>query len=342
MCHSLAQSDYLHKENPVALSVGIGLTSDCNLDCPHCYRPTDKVYALTLEDVKTVCEHLPARSIGLGTGENGLHPEFLGVITYLREQGIRLSMASNGFTLNELPEEQLMAFHDVEVSIDWPTEKEQDEFRGPGNWQDVHRAIARCQRLGLRVSILSTMMSANYDRMGHMLELARSQGVNLRVNVYQPVRSSRFVLSYDEFWEGFRRLLGSSRLVSCTEPVVSAVLGQGVPSVCGKESVRITPQGYVTPCVYWPTHSSTISDLPGLGERVLRTPEFRRATEIPPSARDCLCQGGCASRRALLGNLDQHDPYCPWVRGDSIDLDYALAPQQDLVRARNYCTTIVT
>ena len=323
------------------LSVGVGLTSDCNLNCAHCYRPTDKVYALSLKDVKTVCEHLPVRSIGLGTGENGLHPEFLSIINYLRDQGIKLSMASNGYTLNKLSDEHLIGFNDVEVSIDWPTEKEQDSFRGPGNWKDVHRSILRCKQLGVRVSILSTMTSANYRVMDRLVALARFQEVNLRVNVYQPVQNSRFVLTYDQFWEGFRRLLGSSRLLSCTEPVVSAVLGQGVPSVCGKESVRVTPQGYVTPCVYWPTHSTTVDDLPRLGERILETSEFQRAIEIPPSTKDCRCQGGCASRRALLGNLDQHDPYCPWVRDDTIDLDYEMAPQQDLVRARNYCTTIV-
>ena len=331
----------------LALSVGVGLTSECNLACAHCYRPTDKVYELTLEDIALVCEHLPVSSMGLGTGENALHPQFLQIVAFLHDRDIKLSMASNGYSLNSMPDEYLQCFHDVEVSVDFPTQEEQDAFRGRGNWHDVHQAIARCQAVGSRVSMLCTMMNTNYDRMNDLAELARSYDVNLRVNVYQPVHSTHFGLGYEQFWEGFRRLLGSAKLLSCTEPVVSAVLGSGVASVCGRESIRVTPAGYVLPCVYWPERSLTLKDLARLGETILDTSQFRRATQVPPSAANCPCQGGCASRRALAVHrseavdLDQHDIYCPWERGETIELAADLAPEADLVRARNYCTTIV-
>jgi MoaA/NifB/PqqE/SkfB family radical SAM enzyme len=325
----------------VALSVGMGLTNDCNLHCAHCYRPTDGVHTLTLGDVARVCEHLPVGSIGLGTGENALHPQFLEIVTYLHARGIKLSIASNGYSLNTMPEEYLRCFHDVELSIDFPSEDEQDAFRGQGNWRDVHRAMERSVKAGVYVSILATMMNTNYDRMDQLAALARSLAVNLRVNVYQPVQNARFTLGYGEFWEGFRRLLGVSRLVSCTEPVVSAVLGGGVAPTCAHESVRITPLRRVTPCVYWPDSSLGLEDLSRLGVGILDTPVFRSARQVPPSAAQCPCQGGCAGRRALLGALDQHDIYCPWNRGDAIHLDHTLAPATDLVRKRNYCTTIV-
>ncbi|MBN1401804.1 MAG: radical SAM protein [Anaerolineae bacterium] len=326
----------------MAFSLGIGLTSDCNLECPHCYRPTDRVYALSLSDVQAVCQSLEIRSAGLGTGENALHPDFRRIVAYLNAQGIRLSMASNGYSLNTMTEEELRCFHDVEVSIDFPREEEQDRFRGSGNWRDVHRAMERCQALGIEVSILTTMMNINHDQMAAMARLAHAQGVNLRVNVYQPVQNGRYTLSYEQFWTGFRELFGASTLLSCTEPVVRAVLGMdGVRSPCGYESVRVTPQRQVAPCVYWPGSSLTIEDLTRLGGAVLETPQFEQARRVPSAAADCPCQGGCASRRALLGTLDAHDPYCPWIRGDRITLDVSLAPEKELVRARNYCTTIV-
>jgi len=326
----------------VGFSIGIGLTNDCNLNCAHCYRPTDRIYYLGLADIKTICQHLPVDAMGMGTGENSLHPQFLEIVSYLRDQGIKLTMASNGYGLNTIPDEYLRAFHDVEVSIDFPTEQEQDSFRGPGNWHDVHAAIERCRKLGIQVSILATMMSTNYDKMGQMVGLARSVGTNLRVNAYQPVQTDRFRLSYEQFWEGYRGLLRSAQLVSCSEPVVKAVLGQTpVFSPCGSHSIRFTPQGQVIPCVYWPGGSLTIADVPRLGEKILETPEFQLARQVPLSAKDCLCQGGCASRRALSGQLNRHDEYCPWVRGDKIDLEAELAPQKDLPRGRNVCTTIV-
>jgi MoaA/NifB/PqqE/SkfB family radical SAM enzyme len=323
-------------------SIGIGLTNDCNLSCAHCYRPTDQVYCLSLEEVQTICRHLPVSAMGMGTGENSLHPQFFEIVGYLRTQGIKLSMASNGYSLTTLPEEVLCAFHDVEVSIDYPSERDQDLFRGQGNWREVHAAIERCQALGIEVSILATLMNTNYDQMGNLARLARSRGTNLRVNVYQSVQTDHFALSYEQFWEAYRQLFASAQLVSCSEPVVRAVLGlEPVFSPCGRHSIRFTPQGTITPCVYWPDSSLTVADVPRLGERILETPEFQEARQVPPAAADCPCQGGCASRRALAGELNQHDPYCPWARGDEIALEAEMAPGKDLTRARNVCTTIV-
>ena len=323
-------------------SIGIGLTNNCNLDCAHCYRPTGQIYNLSLDQIKTICASVPVDAMGMGTGENYMHPQFVEIVDYVSGQGIKLTMASNGYSLNHMPEGTLRAFHDVELSIDFATEREQDLFRGPGNWRDVHAAIERCRGLGIEVSILTTLMSVNYHQMEEMVALARSVGTNLRVNVYQPVNTDDYRLSYGQFWEAYRRLFGAGQLVSCSEPVVRAALGLDAFSPCGRQSIRFTPTGRVIPCVYWPGDSLTIENVPSLGEGILQTREFERARQVPPAAADCPCQGGCASRRALSGVLDRHDEYCPWVRGDPMHLDVTWAPQKDLPRGKNVCTTIVT
>jgi len=324
------------------LSLGIGLTNDCNLNCAHCYRPQDGIHQLTLDQIKDVCEHLPVGSMGMGTGENALHPQFQEIVEYLQDREIKLTMASNGYGLNIISDDLLRAFHDVEVSIDFPAEREQDLFRGKGNWQKVHRAIRRCRRLGVPVSILCTLMNTNFDKVHELVPLARSHGASLRVNVYQPVRTNRFALTYEQFWEGYRRLFGMGRLVSCSEPVVRAALGIGsAQSPCGHNSVRITPEGRVAPCVYWPGGALRIEDIGRLGAKIMAGEDFETARRVPPAAEKCPCQGGCASRRALSGEMDRHDEYCPWVRGDQIDLTVELAPGRDLLRASNVCTTIV-
>jgi hypothetical protein len=84
-----------------------------------------------------------------------------------------------------------------------------------------------------------------------------------------------------------------------------------------------------------------LDDLYRLGSRVVENDWFQSARDTPPSALDCPCQGGCASRRALNGNLDAHDDYCPWSRDEQIQLPWQPAPAKDLMRAGNVCTTIV-
>ena len=117
-----------------------------------------------------------------------------------------------------------------------------------------------------------------------------------------------------------------------------------VASPCGRHSIRINPRGQVIPCVYWPVNSRPtphIADLATLGVRVLDSDDFSTARHTPASAIDCPCQGGCASRRALNGQMDAHDDYCPWVRDDTIDLHWRPAPARDLMRSSNVCTTVV-
>jgi MoaA/NifB/PqqE/SkfB family radical SAM enzyme len=326
------------------LSVGIGLTNDCNLNCAHCYRDTDRIAYVSLEQIKVISENLPVGSMGFGTGENALNPEFIPIVEYLHERGIRLSLASNGYSLMALLDEHVRMFNDVEVSVDFPTQKEQDAFREDGNWALVHRAMERCQTLNVPVSMLAVLMSVNYDKMDALVDVARAQGAKLRVNVYQAVNTDEFRLTYEQFWEGYRRLFGAARVISCTEPVVRAVMGlDDVCSPCGHTSIRFNPRGQIIPCVYWPTDGGepTIGDLTRLGLEAMNDGQFHRARAVPPVAASCACRGGCASRRALNGTLNAHDEYCPWMRGDEIDLDWKPAPVMNLVRARNVCTTIV-
>ena len=326
-------------------SVGIGLTNDCNLNCAHCYRDTGRIWSISLNQVKRICETIPVDSMGMGTGENALHPEFIPIVEYLRERGIKISIASNGYSLTVIPEEILLAFSDVEVSIDYPTQEEQDAWRGVGNWKLVHQAMERCYRLGIDVSILATLMKTNYNTMDKLVGLARQDGVNLRVNAYQAVKTDAYLLNYQEFWEGYRRLFAEGLVISCTEPVVRAVMGfEQVQSPCGRHSIRFNPRGQVIPCVYWPTNMTPmpiLEDLSQLGERVVEDGAFHSARRIPESASDCPCRGGCASRRALNQHLDAHDPYCPWVREDQIELKWEAGPSKDLMRSGNVCTTIV-
>jgi radical SAM protein with 4Fe4S-binding SPASM domain len=335
----------------MAVSIGIGLTNDCDLACAHCYRPQGRLYELGLDDVRAVCDRLEVTSFNMGTGESYLHPRFPEIVEVLRDRGIKMSMASNGFSLTRMPAGLLRQFHDVEVSIDFATPQGQDRFRGEGNWACVMAAIDRCHDHGVEVTVLATLMSTNYDQMDGLVEVAADTGANLRVNVYQPVGQDDFLLSYDQFWEGFRRLLGAGRLLSTSEPIVNAMLGLDTlgGSPCGRYSIRITPQRTIIPCVYWPHPDLHLADLDRMAgaaaEEILESEQFRRARLVPGACRDCphvlSCGGGCASRRALLGDLNKPDTYCPLARGRTVDLSFTPAPEKDLPRGQNVCTTIV-
>jgi hypothetical protein len=86
----------------------------------------------------------------------------------------------------------------------------------------------------------------------------------------------------------------------------------------------------------------TIVDLEQHGEQIIETQEFQDSRIIPKACQGCPCQGGCAGRRVIQGGLDQPDPFCPFARGDRINIAWERASAEDLPKAGSACTTIVS
>src|SRR3954470_12951942 len=170
-------------------ALGIGLTNECNPSCSFCYRDPSRVDRLDLEQVRAVLHRLPVQSVNLGTGENGMHPQFREMIGLLRSRDVKLTMTSNGLSVAVLRDDELRAFHDLEFSLDYPTREEQDAQRGPGNWDLVHQQAERCRGLGVPVTLVAVMMRTNFRKLVEIAGIAGRYGAPLRVNVFQSVRT---------------------------------------------------------------------------------------------------------------------------------------------------------
>ena len=344
--HSASLSASVRPTATGGFAIGLGLTNECNLACSFCYRDPARTDRLSLEQVRSVMESLPIRSVNLGTGENGMHPQFREILDYLRTLPVKLTITSNGHSAAVLTDEELRAFHDVEFSLDYPTEREQDAQRGSGNWALIHKQAERCVRLGVPVTFIAVMMKANYLGLANVARVAKRYGAPLRVNVYQSVRSDLFALTYEEYWQGFRALFAKTDAIAIGEPLVRAMAGLP-PRVggCGVNTVRVTPRATTQPCVYWPGTGEPLSVLLSLHSGVVETPPFVQARTTPDACRSCAylesCYGGCAGRRRLQNALHEPDFYCPIVRGKTEKLEVRMAPARELPKGESACTTIV-
>jgi radical SAM protein with 4Fe4S-binding SPASM domain len=337
-------SDVMAPDADIAL--GLGLTNECNLACVFCYRDPTRSDRLSLDQVKAVMERLPVRSVNLGTGENGMHPDFKAILAYLQTKPVKLTITSNGHSVAVLEDNELSAFHDIEFSLDYPTQAEQDAQRGPGNWALIHQQAERCVRLDIPVTIIAVMMKSNYLRLADVARLAKQFDAPLRVNVYQAVRSDVYALSYEEYWEGFRRLFEETDVIAIGEPLVRAMAGlPPLRAGCGVSTVRVTPRATTQPCVYWPGSGEPLSDLLCAGAEILNSTPFEQARTLPQTCKPCefrdSCHGGCAGRRRLQGALLQPDSYCPIIRGERPRLEIRMAPNRDLPKQSSSCTTVV-
>lgn len=334
------------KDKPTQFALGLALTNECNLTCSFCYRDPDRVDRLTLDQVRAVMKSLPVRSVNLGTGENGMHPDFQHILAFLQSQDVKLTITSNGHSIAILSNEDVRAFHDVEFSLDYPTRAEQDAQRGAGNWDLIHEQALRCRGLGVPVTIVAVMMKANYTRLAEVARIAKRFDAPLRINVYQAVRTDAFALSYEEYWEGFRRLFEETDVIMIGEPLVRAFAGmQSMPGGCGVGTVRVTPRATTQACVYWSDTGDPLSKLLDAGERIVNSPPFVAARMLPPACEPCefrkTCHGGCAGRRRLQGALDEPDIYCPIIRGERPRLNIRMAASRDLPKIGSACTTVV-
>ncbi|MGA9977723.1 MAG: radical SAM protein [Candidatus Sulfotelmatobacter sp.] len=328
------------------IALGLGLTNECNLSCAFCYRDPSRADRLSLDQVKSVMERLPIHSVNLGTGENGMHPDFKAIVAYLSKSLVKLTITSNGHSVAVLEDNELCAFHDIEFSLDYPTQAEQDAQRGNGNWELIHQQAERCERLGVPVTIIAVMMKANYLRLAEVARVAKQFDAPLRVNVYQAVRSDAYALSYEEYWEGFRRLFEEADVIAIGEPLVRAMVG--LPPLrggCGVSTVRVTPRGTTQPCVYWTGSGEPLSDLISAGINILSSTPFEQVRTLPETCNQCefreSCHGGCAGRRRLQGALLEPDSYCPVIRGQRPTLRMRAAANRDLPKLGSCCTTVV-
>jgi radical SAM protein with 4Fe4S-binding SPASM domain len=328
------------------ISLGLGLTNECNLACSFCYRDPTRADRLSIDQVKAVMERLPVGSVNLGTGENGMHPDFKAILAYLRTKPVKLTITSNGHSVAVLEDNELRAFHDIEFSLDYATQEEQDTQRGAGNWELIHLQAERCRRLGIPVTIIAVMMKSNYLRLANVARVAKQFSAPLRVNVYQAVRSDVYALSYEEYWEGFQRLFEDTDVIAIGEPLVRAMAG--LPPLrggCGVSTVRVTPRSTTQPCVYWPGSGEPLSELISAGVAILNSTPFEQTRTLPQTCNQCefreSCHGGCAGRRRLQSALLQPDCYCPIIRGERPRLDIRMAANRDLPKLNSSCTTVV-
>jgi len=329
-------------------SIGMGITNECNYSCKHCYsRPKDgKFSRLSFDMIKRLCKSLDVYSINFGTGESILHPDFKKIIKFLHDNKIKISLTTNGLSVSKLSDGELKFFNDIDFSLDFPMNNVHDLFRGKGAFESVMAGIDRCKALGVECSIVVAVMKTNYRYIPELLLIAAEKGVNLRVNIYKPKNEKSLKLSYREFWTAIKLLFDNSKIISCSEPIVNALIKHkvcGGGSPCGKKSLRVRPDGGIVPCVYWDEYDLTLEDLKKRDSSLRKSRMFDKARTVPEECRDCelfeYCKGGCSARR-LYNNINKKDEYC-FISRKKPELNVEWAKKKDLVHSSYLCTIIV-
>ncbi|MBL7190593.1 radical SAM protein [bacterium] len=328
-------------------TIGLGLTDRCNSNCPHCYsRPENGCHDMDYSQVTALFDKILVKSVNYGTGESILYPDFRKLIFEVKARNITQAVTTNGFTIDSLSDEELLLFHDVDFSLDYPVKELNDSWRGEGSFDMVKDNAVRCIELGVEASIVTCLMKNNHAYMGDMVRLAAEWGLNLRVNVYKPVRTDKYKPDYHEFWRAVSDMAEAGYFIACSEPIVNAAIGNpnaknGNP--CGKNSFRVHPDGKIVPCVYLNHSDIYLSQVINGDADLLYNLGKKLELPLNKECSDCdfknICHGGCASRR-IYHNHDKPDEYCFIHRDDKPVIKAKWKTSKGLVHEDYLCTMI--
>jgi len=330
--------------NPILkapLTINWALTNRCNFNCRHCYSRTDPSQELdgpTL--IRCIEKVLKAGvlSINFGGGEPLLRKDLLDIALFSSQRGLRVSMNSNGFLLDQ---EQAMklkqaGFAKVGISIDSHQPDIHDTFRGiPGSHKRAVCALRHLHEAGIKTSLSTVICRINHQDIRSLLDFAQQNKVsqlnfhNFKCSGLGYANRDELDLSPAEWKEFYLRAIGEKQRIkdmdiSLDDPIIASLgvnsdtnsLVKG--SVCGKLSLNIKSNGDITPCGFIPVVIGNIvcDDLKEvwfhstvLEKMRSKKPTGKCATCI--SYDDCL--GGCSARAlALTGDFNNPDPHC-WM-----------------------------
>jgi radical SAM protein with 4Fe4S-binding SPASM domain len=346
--------------------IGWGFTSKCNMNCSFCYSRTHRLNAgRDYGDIATAARFISRNmdkihSINYGTGENTLEESWWQLLIKVHEiaPNIRQGLTTNGSLFSEVVKSDYRMkaakiLDDVDVSIDYCDPERHNDSRGHAKaFENAINTLDFCQSNSITRSIVmvATRDTFKEDNLIGMIGLARRLDANLRVNIYRPVgdETSQFLLPPDLFYQGLRLILDKMDVVSMSDPLLSALMGERKyeGDFTGKSSCRILENGEICPSTYlidgdWKAiniYKEPDFDIDKLKDE--RPFAFLRESSTPAACNDCPvvnnCRGGAFDRRWLwYKSLSLPDPYCPHhpFTGEPIEMSlkskYSAA--QDLV-----------
>jgi MoaA/NifB/PqqE/SkfB family radical SAM enzyme len=299
------------------LTIGIQLTTRCNLRCTHCYvgGAGEDVSLATVTAVADDARAVGCSCLDFTGGEPSLHPGFSQIVDILRHRGLGFALVSNAWNFEVFHAELLRCpnvLRYVSFSLDGAEAEVHDQNRGAGSYQRVLAAARLCRREQIPFGLRMTLTRANLPQLGGMARLAEDLGAaDLALIPLMPTRRTAekgWLLSPQDLSgivtqaHSLRRSTGPRMVLTAgyftTDPL------RPCPAFAG-ESVFITSQGAVSLCC----HLADYADGEGADDIVADLREVHLAEGVR-RARERVASMAQEKARKLeagsLGFLDHH------------------------------------
>ena len=168
---------------------GWGITTRCNLSCPHCYSSAqrsarDELSTLECFGVIDEMIEMGVKVIGWTGGEPLLRYDLEDLIAYARETGnIQSGVTTNGILLDEKRARSLKkaGVVSIQISLDGstPARNRQMRLAKESDFEKIIDGIKICNKLEMKVHMAMLLGEENIDDAENYIALAQSLGVNM-------------------------------------------------------------------------------------------------------------------------------------------------------------------
>lgn len=335
---------------PPPFLVSWNLTKRCNLRCIHCYLDAVELEGATdiethsaLKIVDEIASINPFAMVIMTGGEPLLRPDIYEIASYASSKGLSVVLGTNGTLLTPSAIEGLVRAKvaGVGVSLDSATPGVHDRFRGiEGAWSEAIAGIDNLKESGLPFQLHLTVTKENKDSLNDVFRLAQEKGATA-VNIFFLVCTGRgqqmtdlspseYECVLEEIAKADETAGGVMVRARCAPHIVrvasrinpESTIARGGTSGCIAATgyMRITPEGFVTPCPYIPP----TPEGPAIGQKSMKDiwekdPLFVAMRGRGLEGRCGACEfnqtcGGCRARAlASGGNLSGEDPWCGYT-----------------------------
>ncbi len=320
--------------------MGWGITSLCNMKCKFCYSYSERDFNkdLTLKDwIKFVDEnHEYINSINYGTGENSIIDDWFLLIKHIKENypSITQAVTTNGYLSQKIKSnpkfEQIFkeCIDEVDVSLDFATHKAHGEFRGqPQAFTWAMEMLDYLKKYNKLITIVFLGSKANSSKKNikKIFKIGKKYDAIMRMNIYRPVSpnqevNDKFFLSYEKLIDIVSFIGKKYKVLSLSDSLLNSIfqVNTKVYDATGKSSLRILPDGSITPSTYLISQEYKVKTIrePNVLHDISFTDTLKEVK--PAKCEGCIfeenCKGGVIDRRMLVyKTLDHVDPYCPFL-----------------------------
>jgi MoaA/NifB/PqqE/SkfB family radical SAM enzyme len=169
------------------LSLGLQLTTRCNLHCTHCYQDAASGEDMSLNLIAPLFDQAKAAGcacVDFTGGEPLLHSAWPDILRMLSEKKLGFSLVTNGWKLEDFLRalgSDMPLLRRLSISLDGPDAEAHDAVRGAGSFARATGGARLCKDMGVEFSLRMTVTKASPPYLDRMLALGETLGAEALV-----------------------------------------------------------------------------------------------------------------------------------------------------------------